>query len=211
MAGYRSESAKALATLALTAPGSPFIFQGDELGMTNVSFESLDDYRDIEMKSFFQEKVEAGADPGDALNQLRPKSRDNSRTPMQWSADMNAGFTTGTPWIGVNPNYIEINAEAQDADPDSVLQFYRRLLVFRKEHPCLVLGDYRRVPSDHASLLAYQRCLAEESLLILINLSSETIPLGPELCSSEPPLLSNYAEYRAKVLRPWESRIISRI
>jgi oligo-1,6-glucosidase len=206
---YRSESAKALATLTLTAPGSPFIFQGDELGMTNVSFQSLDDYRDIEMKSFYAADVEAGADPVDTLNLLRPKSRDNSRTPMQWSGKPNAGFTTGTPWIGVNSNYSEINAEAQAAAPDSVLQFYRRLLAFRRDHPCLALGDYLRIPDDHPSLLAYKRILPEESLLILINLSSDSVSLRPELRAGEQCLVGNYPEPDPERLRPWEARVLA--
>ena len=207
---YRTESAKALATLALTAPGSPFIFQGDELGMTNVSFERLEDYRDIEMKSFFTEMVEAGTDPVVAFNLLRPRSRDNARTPMQWSADPNAGFTTGTPWIGVNPNYRQINVEEQEANPDSVLRFYRRLSDLRREHPCLVLGDYEVIPTGHEDLLAYRRSLDSETLLILVNFSSQSIPLGPELPAMGAQLMGSHpvrAEHLDQ-LRPWEARIV---
>ncbi len=189
---YRSESAKALATLALTAPGSPFIFQGDELGMTNVSFERLEDYRDIEMKSFFEEKVAAGADPTDALNFLRPRSRDNSRTPMQWSAARSAGFTTGTPWIEANPNYRGINVEEQEGNPSSVLQFYRRLVALRKEHACLSLGDYRPIASGHEDLLAYRRSLPEETLLILVNLSPRSISFSTDVPASGVQLIGNY-------------------
>ena len=159
------------------------------------------------MKSFFQEKVEAGADPTDTLNQLRPKSRDNSRTPMQWSAEINGGFTTGKPWIGVNPNHIEINAEEQENDPRSVLQFYRRLIAFRREHPCLVLGSFDTVPGDNPSLLSYRRSLPEESLLVLLNLSSEYISLRPDFCPGHEHLLGNYAGYHSDGLRPWEARI----
>jgi oligo-1,6-glucosidase len=206
---YRSESAKALALLAFTVPGSPFIFQGDELGMTNVWFPNLDDYRDIETKGFYEEMVEAGGDSVEVLNSLRPRSRDNARTPMQWSAGRNAGFTAGTPWIGVNPNYTEINAESQESDPNSVLQFYRRMAAFRAAHPCLALGDFLPIPTEHASLLAYRRSLPEESLLILLNLSSQTVSLPPELCSVREHLLGNYREYSPDSLRPWEAQIRS--
>ena len=207
---YRSESAKALAILALTAPGSPFIFQGDELGHDKrLVSRVLNDYRDIEMKSFFEEKVEAGADPVDTLNLLRPKSRDNSRTPMQWSPEEAAGFTTGVPWIAVNPNYIEINAEDQSDESDSVLQFYRRLAAFRKEHPCLSLGDYEPIPNQLPNVLAYRRSLPDESLLIAINLSSQDHLLETTPQQVESPLFSNLptGDGLRGYLRPWESRI----
>ena len=206
---FRVESAKALATLAFTAPGSPFVYQGDELGMTNVSFGTLDEYRDIEMKSFFEEKVEAGEDPAAALNRLRPRSRDNARTPMQWSRGANAGFSTAAPWIGVNPNYLEIHAKHQAHDPDSVLWFYRRLAAFRREHPCLSLGDYEPITDQHADLLAYRRSLPDESLDILINLSSRGHPLATIPQSLGPQLFGNYpaGDGDRDYLRPWEARI----
>ena len=207
---YRAESAKALATLAFTVPGSPFIFQGDELGMTNVHFETLDEYRDIEMKSFFEEKVEAGEDPSRTLDLLRSRSRDNARTPMQWSSEENAGFTTGVPWIGINPNYVEVNADDQARSPDSVLQFYRRLGHFRTEHPCLVFGDYQPIPNQQADVLAYQRSSPEESLLILINLSSQLVPLRADFQEGWVHLLGTYPESEGhqNELRPWEARIL---
>jgi oligo-1,6-glucosidase len=206
---YRVQSAKALAMLAFTAPGSPFVYQGDELGMTNVSFETLNEYRDIEMKSFFEEKIEAGDDPSAALNFLRPRSRDNARTPMQWSPEEAAGFTTGVPWIAVNPNYIEINAEDQAHQSDSVLQIYRRLSAFRREHPCLSLGDYEPIPNHLPDVLAYRRSLPDESLLIVINLSSQDHLLETTPQQVESPLFSNLpaGDGLRGYLRPWESRI----
>ena len=209
---YRSESAKALATLAFTAPGSPFIFQGDELGMTNVWFPTLDDYRDIEMKSFYEEQVDAGGDPVEVLDSLRPRSRDNARTPMQWSNGRNAGFTTGVPWLGINPNYTKINAKAQERDPNSVLQFYRSLAAFRAAHPCLALGDYEPIPTENVSLLAYRRSLPEESLLILLNLSSQAISAEAEVSAGWRQLFGNYpgGEELPVPLRPWEARVMGR-
>jgi oligo-1,6-glucosidase len=209
-ARFRAESAKALALLAFTVPGTPFVFQGDELGMTNVSFQSLDNYRDIEMTAFFEERVQAGEDPIQAFDYLRPRSRDNSRTPVQWSARESAGFTTGVSWIGINPNHRTLNAEDQAGDANSVLQFYRRLGAFRREHPSLAFGDYEAIPTEHPDVLAYRRSLSEDALLILLNLSSQAVPLSTEVQFGRRQLIGNYpaGDEPQDQLRPWEARIL---
>src|SRR5438874_13066882 len=117
----------------------------------------MDEYRDIEMKRFYEDLVRQGKSPEEAFAWLRPRSRDNARTPMQWTAGANAGFTTGRPWIGVNPNHKEINAEAQARDPDSILNFYRRLLAFRSAHPALIHGSFYPFMEDDGHVVAYHR------------------------------------------------------
>jgi oligo-1,6-glucosidase len=143
------------------------------------------------------------------LTLLRPRSRDNARTPMQWSPQKGAGFTAGVPWIGINPNYIEVNAEDQADDPDSVLEYYRRLGSFRRQHRCLSLGDYEPIPGKHSEVLTYKRFLSDESLFITVNLSSRGHSLVNEPRQVGPQLFSNYpaGAGRPKYLRPWEARI----
>ncbi len=145
---YRGESAKMLATLLHTLKGTPYIYQGEELGMTNVKFTSIEEYRDVEIHNMYNEKVvQGGADPGTIMQAIETKGRDNARTPMQWNTEANAGFTTGTPWIDVNPNYTEINAEAAVADPESIFHYYRKLIA-----PPQTESGYgvRRLRADHA-------------------------------------------------------------
>jgi oligo-1,6-glucosidase len=213
---YWAGSAKLLATLALTVPGTPFLYQGDELGMTNVLFQSLDEYRDIEMKSFYQERLDAGMSPSEALNLLRPGSRDNSRTPMQWDSSPNAGFSTGTPWIGVNPNYTRINVAAQENDPESVLNYTRKLIAFRKGHPALIYGDYQVILEDHPQVYAYWRTLPDERILVLLNFFSRSVRLQKRMIKSAviPDLDHLIFSTRTPTialdwsLAPWEARIL---
>ena len=123
--------------------GTPYVYQGDEIGMTNVAFESIEDYRDVATRNMYKEAVEEkGVDPQAALKVVHAKSRDNARTPMQWDASEQAGFTTGTPWIKVNPNYKEINVAEALADPNSVFHYYKKLIQLRKENPVIVYGTY---------------------------------------------------------------------
>ena len=129
---YRKESAKLIATFLLTAPGTPFLYQGEEIGMTNVCFPQIDDYRDLELLNRYREMMAKGVKSEAALRELRYLCRDNARTPMQWSAAPNGGFTDGKPWIGVNPNYPAVNADQSLVDPDSIFEYYRCLITFRK-------------------------------------------------------------------------------
>lgn len=207
---YRVESAKLLATMNLTKPDTPYIYQGDEIGMTNVAFETIEEYRDIQMHAQYREQVEAGASPADVLKRLQRVSRDNARTPFQWSGAPGAGFTTATPWISPNPNYTTINQEADSASPDSIYRYYQRLIRLRKVHLALTYGEYRTYLDEDPSVYVYERALPGERLLILLNLSGEAQALDLPVALTGAPwelLLSNYPEGDRLTLRPWESRV----
>ncbi|MCA0174015.1 glycoside hydrolase family 13 protein [Bacillus sp. RAR_GA_16] len=171
---YRIESAKMLATFLHTLQGTPYIYQGEELGMTNVHFDSIDEYKDIETLNMYKEKVEQDKeDPDKVMQAIYKKGRDNARTPMQWDDSLHAGFTTGDPWIKVNPNYKEINAEAAVNDPDSVYQYYKELIRLRKENPILVYGQYDLLLENHEQIYAYTRKYEGETLLVILNFSDQ--------------------------------------
>ncbi len=213
---YRVPSAKLLATLLHTLQGTPYIYQGDEIGMTNVQFGQIGDYRDIDALNHYREQVtEQGGDPGETLRQLHVKGRDNARTPMQWTAGTSAGFTTGTPWIGVNPNYPQINVEAALADPESVFWYYRDLIRLRREHPVIVDGHYELLLPDHPTVYAYTRTNADTRLLVLLNFGTDRAALawpdGFQPGEAEL-LLGNYpAELDTALnLRPYEARVYLR-
>jgi len=160
---YREESAKLLATLIFTLRGTPYIYQGAEIGMTKYPFDSLEEFRDVETINPVQNALDNGTiESFDSVKgALRQNSRDNARTPMQWSADDNAGFTTGEPWIGVNPNHDEINVETARADPDSIWHYYRELIDLRKQHDVMVYGHYDVLLNDHEEVWAYTRTLGD--------------------------------------------------
>ncbi|MEW5989446.1 MAG: alpha-glucosidase [Chloroflexota bacterium] len=173
---YRVESAKLLATLLHTLPGTPYIYQGEEIGMTNVAFDSIEEYRDVETLNMYRERVVAsGADPQAVLAAIHAKGRDNARTPMQWDDTPQAGFTTGVPWIGVNPNYGRINVAQALADPHSIFHYYRRLIQLRRQLPIIVYGDYQLLLPDDEQLYAYLRRLGNERLLIVLNFSDQEV------------------------------------
>ena len=168
--------------LLLTQRATPFLYQGDELGMTNYPFERIEQYDDVEVKGLWRTLVETGQVPADELlAHLRQTSRDHARTPMQWSAAPHGGFTTGTPWLAANPNHVEINAEAQLADPDSVFHFHRRLIALRRAHPVLVHGSFELLWPDHERVFAYTRTLGDQRCVVMINFGRE-----PQ-CMDEPP------------------------
>lgn len=203
---YRVQSAKLLATMIHTLPGMPYVYQGEEIGMTGVRFSSIEDYNDIAMKNKYREEVAKGRDPHEVFESLLPLSRDNSRTPMQWTRGEQAGFTTGTPWIKVNPNYTEINVEQALADPDSVFYYYQKLIRMRKEHPVMVYGEYEDLSAGDEQLYVYRRQLDGVTWLVVLNHADQEnryeVPDGASL------LLGNYdAAADAGVLRPHEARI----
>jgi len=168
----REPSAKALAALILTQRATPFLYQGDELGMTNYPFQSVEDYDDVEVKGQWRELVETGrVSAEEYLSHIRHTSRDHSRTPMQWTAGPNGGFTTGKPWLAVNPNAAKINAESQIGDPRSIFAFYRRLISLRREIPALVHGAFHDLDPTHPHVFAYARTLGAERYVVVINLS----------------------------------------
>ncbi|WLD92803.1 alpha-glucosidase [Alkalihalobacillus sp. AL-G] len=171
---YRVESAKMLATLLHMMQGTPYIYQGEEIGMTNISFDSIDDYKDIETINFYNEKVKEGLSPAKALESIHAKGRDNARTPMQWNDSANAGFTDGEPWIDVNSNYRSINADAAMQDGNSIFYHYQKLIRLRKEHEIIVYGDYELLYAEHDQIFTYTRRLGNETLLVVANFSEGT-------------------------------------
>jgi len=190
--------------------GTPYIYQGEEIGMTNPHFSRITDYRDIESHNMFAEQRAAGREPEELLAILASKSRDNSRTPMQWSARKNAGFTTGEPWIGLCDNYREINVEKAISDPDSVFYTYQKLIRLRKTLPLLTWGDYQDLLPTHQYLWCYRRQWQSGTLLVIANLSNTFQPWHPEEMPGDWQIvISNYAEVSAKpgdmVLRPFEA------
>ena len=205
---YRVESAKMLAILLHGMQGTPYIYQGEELGMTNVAY-GIAEYRDIETLNLYRERLEKGYAEEDIMRSLHAKSRDNARTPMQWSGEENAGFTEGTPWIKINPNYIEINAALQVEDEDSVFGCYRKLIRLRKEYPVFVDGVFRMLLEEDEELFAYTRENEDSRLLVICNFHGRTVS-----CPLEEPygdmklLISNYQDVdQTMVLRPYEARM----
>ncbi|MBE6553067.1 MAG: alpha-glucosidase [Ruminococcaceae bacterium] len=172
-AEYRADSAKLLAVLVHTTPGTPFIYQGEEIGMVNVRYDSIEDYNCRYTLGDYHAMVARGIGSEEALNTVAPRSRDNARTPYQWNSDANAGFTTGTPWIKVNPRYSEINLERDLASEDSIFAFYRELTRMRREDPAILDGDLTFLMEDHDRILMYMRRCARQTLLVIANYCGE--------------------------------------
>ncbi|WP_202080282.1 glycoside hydrolase family 13 protein [Caldalkalibacillus salinus] len=212
---YRVESAKLLGTMVHTLPGMPYIYQGEEIGMTGVRFDSINDYQDIMMKNKYHEEVNRGRNPNEVLEALIPLSRDNSRTPMQWNDTENAGFTTGKPWMNINPNYKKINVEQAQNDPNSVYYYYKTLIALRKKHDVMVYGDYKDWSEDDPNVYAYTRSRHGVTWLIVLNHSDELCEyqLPSELQKPRSLILGNYAKEaecedgERLTLRPHEARI----
>jgi oligo-1,6-glucosidase len=207
---HRRNSATCLATLLHLHRGTPYIYQGEELGMANAPFAALDDFRDVESLNHYAQAVAHGADPDAVLAAMRRMGRDNARTPVQWDACTNAGFTTGTPWIAVNPDHVEWNAQAQRADPHSVFAHHKRLITLRHELPVVALGDFTMLLPEHDSVYAFTRGLDGDRLLVVCNLSGHEYLLAellPEAVAAEL-VLGNLADDDPAVLRPWEARVL---
>ncbi|HZG73702.1 MAG TPA: alpha,alpha-phosphotrehalase [Chondromyces sp.] len=211
---YHKESAKMLATTIHMMQGTPYIYQGEEFGMTNPKFTSIDDYRDVESLNMYNILLEQGKTEEEVLEILRHKSRDNSRTPVQWNNQPNAGFTAGTPWINVAKNYPEINAEAALNDEDSIFYHYQKLIQLRKEYDIITDGDYQLIAADHPDIFAYIRNGENGEQLLVINnfYGKETdfqLPEGVTTKESGNILLSNYQDsperFTTITLRPYES------
>ncbi|UQY44764.1 alpha,alpha-phosphotrehalase [Mixta hanseatica] len=207
---YRVPAAKMLAMVLHGMQGTPYIYQGEELGMTNPHFNRITDYRDVESHNMFAALRAQGRDADELLAILASKSRDNSRTPMQWDASPNAGFTDGEPWIGLADNATEINVEAALNDPDSVFYTYQQLIALRKTLPVLTWGDYQDLLPDHPAVWCYRRQWQGKTLLVVANLSRECQPWQWDNADDEwQMLMSNYAETAASpnamTLRPFEA------
>ena len=211
---HRVVAAKMLASTLHGLQGTPYIYQGEEIGMTNPGYQHIDDYQDVESRNIFAIKQAEGMSEAEILAILGAKSRDNSRTPMQWSAAPNAGFTSGTPWLKPAANYPEINAEAALADQHSVFWHYRDLIALRKAHPIFTQGDYQELLTGHPQIWAYARRAHGQTLLVVSNFYGEPVEfaLPAELQSGEARLLlGNYPDSPARPqsckLRPYESLI----
>lgn len=204
---YRVQSAKLLATMLHGMQGTPYIYQGEELGMTNVRLP-IEEYRDVEIQNFYRKRLGEGYPQEAIMNSIYAKGRDNARTPMQWDSSSNAGFTGGTPWLTVNPNYTAINAQAELADPDSVFHYYRKLIALRKQYPVFVEGDFTLLEAEHPRLFVYRRAWQGETLLVVCNFSGEdTLWQLPKEWKNAELLLSNYPQHSGTLL-PWEAKIL---
>ena len=206
----RADSAKALAVALHGLQGTPYIYQGEELGMTNAPYP-VEELRDLESINAYNEMVERGMSESDALAAIHRMMRDNARTPMQWTAGPHAGFTDGDPWMMVNPNYTEINAAAALADPDSVFYTYQKLIALRKAHRVFAEGDFTLLCPEDEQVFAYLRRGAGQEMLVAVNLSGRSAPFAlPEAFEGRAPLLATQGAPLAGALRPWEALICLR-
>ncbi|WP_208592021.1 glycoside hydrolase family 13 protein [Gracilibacillus suaedae] len=213
---YRVESAKMLGTFLHMLQGTPYIYQGEEIGMTNVRFDSIDDYKDIEILNMYKEKViEGNEDHDKVMESIYVKGRDNARTPFQWNDSKHGGFTDGEPWIKLNSNYTTVNAEQAVNDEDSIYHYYRQLIQLRKTHPIIVYGDYQLILEDHDKIYAYLRNYEGEKILVVTNFSHQHVKFEfPEDVSfeAEEKLIGNYDASEADTftsftLKPYEARV----
>ena len=208
---YREPSAKVFAILLLSMRGTPCLYQGTEIGMTNVAFDKIEDYRDVEILNFYKEAQEQGADLEAFLKAVHVNGRDNVRTPMQWNDKAEAGFTDGEPWIKLNPNYPEINVAAALEDSNSIFYFYQKMLKFRKANPTLIYGSYQDLMPAHKFLFCYARQDEKHTYYILLNFSENEVEF--EWTEKVELLIGNYelVKGREDWLQPWEGRIVKRI
>ena len=208
---YRVESAKMLAILLHGMQGTPYIYQGEELGMTNVQYD-IEDYKDCEIINMYHERLEKGYSKDEIMKSIYAKGRDNARTPMQWDDTENAGFTTGTPWIKVNDNYDKINARSQVDDPDSIFSCYRKLVQLRKDYPVFVDGKFTLLLEDDENIFAYSRKNEEKTMIVVCNFFDKEIPMPlAKECGDMEVLISNYKDTSdMSVLRPYEARMYIR-
>jgi oligo-1,6-glucosidase len=209
---YRVESAKMLAACLHFMQGTPYIYQGEEIGMTNVKFDSLEDYRDIETMNMYKERTTLGYSHEEIMKSIYVKGRDNARTPMQWDDTANGGFTTGTPWIKVNPRYDEINVQAAIEDQQSIFYFYQKLIALRKKFDIIIEGDFKLLLKESKEIFAYERNWKEEQLLVLCNFSSSEVVIEDEELLTKMHdfqlVISNYETGNKSILRPYEAVVL---
>jgi oligo-1,6-glucosidase len=206
---YRVQSAKLLATFLMTLRGTPTVYQGDEIGMTNIDLGAIENHRDLETLNAYNELVEKGGDTAAFLAAVHPNGRDNARTPVQWKDATHGGFTGGTPWIMANPNYSGINVEAAEANPDSILHYYRKVIRIRKENPVLVYGDVRYCEVG-STAYAYIREMGNEKVLVVLNFSSEETTFAvPDEFAEARYWFGNYPDGSLSGrLRAWEAVVM---
>ena len=202
---YRVESAKMLATLLYGLQGTPYIYQGEELGMTNARYP-IQEYRDIETLNLYRERLAKGFSEEDIMASIHAKGRDNARTPMQWTDGLNAGFSAAEPWIKVNPNHTKINAQNQLTDPDSVYYYYQKLIALRKRYDVFIEGAYELLCSESPNVFAYKRVGRKETLYVVCHFGAAEAELPRELAEvCREHLISNYPQSRGTALRPFEA------
>lgn len=208
---YRERSAKMLATATHMLRGTPYVYQGEEIGMTNTDFTSIDQYKDVESLNYYNIMLENGKSPEEALHIINERSRDNGRTPMQWDTSENTGFSKGEPWIGVNGNYKEINAQEQVSRTDSVFAYYKKLIELRKKYDVIADGDFSMLEDTPEEIFAYERILGDEKLLVLVNFSGREEKLYKDIdVSGYELLISNTdtpAVMRLNSLKPYEALV----
>ena len=208
-AAFREVSSKMLSTFLMTMRGTPYYYNGDELGMTNIRFDNIEDYRDMPTLNEYQHQKNIGGNLKEFMEKIKFSCRDNGRTPFQWDSSYNGGFTTGTPWLKVNPNYKEINAAAQEKDDNSCLNYFRKLTRLRKENPVLVYGKYTLLDKDNPAVYAYTRELEGKKMLVILNFKSIAAVANTGIdVSKAKVLLHNYATpSTGNKLRPYEAII----
>ena len=209
---YREISAKMLGTCLHMMQGTPYVYQGEELGMCNAYFDQLEDYRDIESLNAYKELTETcGVSHEEMMGYLKRISRDNARTPMQWDDSANAGFTTGTPWIKVNSNYPKVNAKQEVSDPDSVFSYYKKLIRLRHENEIIVYGDYELLAPEDEALFIYTRMLGTQRLMVLCNFTEKEVAIPAEVTEQIPAdaklLIGNYSKQKEEMLQAYEARV----
>lgn len=211
---YRIPSAKALAVLLHTTPGTPFVYQGEEIGMTNVRYDRIEDYNCRYTVGDYWSMMETGVAPEEALEKLAPRSRDNARTPYQWDNSENAGFTTGKPWLKVNPEYTQINLATERKDPNGIFAWYQKLIQMRKDYPAILDGDLEFLLEEHPQLVVYLRSCEEQTLLVVVNMGSEHVTAQlPEQITTQiwKRVATNFEENPCDVTetewRPWQAEI----
>ncbi len=215
---YREASGKLLTTFLMSMRGTPYYYYGDEIGMTNIRFDSIEQYNDVSVHNRYIELKQKGENIPAFLEALKYSSRDNGRTPFQWNATKNAGFTKGEPWMPVNKNYVSINAAAQEKDSNSILNYFRKMVDLRKNTPALIYGSYKLLPSAKDEIYAYTRILGSKKLLIVLNLSDteNSFSLPQSMMNFLPGkiLINNYRELNSDIesntlqLKPWQAVII---
>jgi oligo-1,6-glucosidase len=210
---FREISSKMLSTFIMTMRGTPFYYQGDELGMTNIRFDSIDEYQDIDTRNKYISIKNKGGDLHAFLDGQKQTSRENSRTPFQWNTTKNSGFTSGKPWLKVNPNFLTINTEIQEKNQNSVLNYFRKLVQLRKQNPILIYGTYMLLDRENPNVYVYTRKLNGENILVLLNFTNQTATYNLNFkLEKHEILLDNYnncKKVKNNQLRPYESMIIA--